>query len=586
MVGWALQDGVPNSGIGLFEVFNGFVEKELKYVRSQPVSFCVSDPQPANAMFFASLFGSLPKTVLEEFKRAFPQFPGINVVGCEPAEYLGRLKPGTLSLRRLGIWGFDTARNRHTHPDCIFYMDGSRPADVIAFWNLRAVGWHLIPVCRRLAANPSVQKEVASFIRRNFFRLRGNPNFFNQPLLLPSRPELIPVATKYLQGLPLARDGGEHPWVLCPHYPRIWDAWAREKDGGVPCRLKAMESETHIKDGEHRARFPVLMPDFATGLIGQDGRRCANEIEMRVWGSERPFAEIIPEGGDELVRAVADFGLREWRCGGRGPVYYPRHKILHETLPLIAAEPVFKAWLKERGWTAELSAPGHIAMQMFRQLGGIYGVSFLAIDGMVEFLGRLARVGTMNSQEFFGELGRLANLPANRLANVGNLAQRLVAHQIVQLGIEVQCPHCRQRPWYSLPDAQYEVKCTNCLSDFAVPSHSPRHIAWSYRAMGAFSLPASGQHNLRDQAYGSPAVLLAMRFFAHALHGSSTPMFSFTAKRGTSEIEADLGLFFKESKFTECRIEQLFCECKTFNEFEAKDARRMRTIGAAYGVQL
>ena len=580
-----LQDEVANLGIGLFEVFNGFAERELKYMRHHPIPFCLPAPSAGNRMFFASIFGVLPPPILAEFKRALPEFPGLQIIGCSGNEYLGRLERGTLSFRRMGVWGFEASRNRHNQADCVLYMDGSHPGDVIAFWNLRALGWNVAPVCRRTAADPSIRKEVESFIDRNFFPLRDNPSIYNQPLLLPSRPELISEATGFMQQLALKQAPGanEHPWALCPHYPRIWDAWAREKDGGVPCRLEAEESETPIKDGEDRARFPALVPEFASKFGGgRDGRRCANEVEMRVWGHERPYAEVIPEGGDELVRVVADHGLREWRCGGSGPVYYPRHKNWHETIPLAVAEPIFTAWLKERGWSAELSAPGHIASQMFRQLGGIHGASFLAIDGMVEILGRLAKAGTVNSKQFFGELTRLSQLPSNRLASASRLAQRLVAHQIVQLGVEVQCPHCRQRSWYSVPEARYDLKCTKCLTDFSLPSHSPREIVWSYRATGAFSLPSSGQHRLRDQTYGSPAVLLAMRFFAQALHGSTTPLFSFIAKKGTTEIEADLGLFFLESKFKDCRIEQLFCECKTFNAFEAKDARRMAVLGSEF----
>ena len=579
-----LQDEAPNLGIGLFEVFRGFAERELKYVRSHAIPFCVPESPGHDDLFFGSLFGSLPPPILAEFKRALPEFPGITIVDCAANEYLRRLDRGTVSFRRLGIWGIEASRNRHSHPDCVFYMDGRKTCDVIAYWNLRALGWSVAPVCRQTAADPEVLKNVASFVDRNFFPLRGNPSIFNQTLLLPSRPGLIPEMARFAQtlGLKSAPTGGESPLILCPHYPRIWDAWARAKDGGVPCRLEAEESETPISDGKNQIQFTALMPDFASRFGGSDGRRCANEVEMRLWGHEWPVAEIIPEGGEDLVRAVAGFGLREWRCGGSGPVYFPRHKHWHESMPLTAAEPVFTAWLKERGWTAELSAAGHIAAQMFRQLGGIYGCSFLAIDGMVDFLGRLAKAGTLNSQQFFGELKRLTQLPSNKLANVSHLAQRLVEHQIVQLGIEVQCPHCRQRSWYSVPDAGYELKCTKCLSAFPLPSHSPRDIVWSYRAMGAFSLPASGQHRLRDQTYGSPTVLLAMRFFAQVLHGSTTPMFSFKAKKGATEIETDLGLFFQESKNRECRIEQLFCECKTFNEFEARDAQRMRTIGAEF----
>jgi hypothetical protein len=579
-----LEDEAPNLGIGLFEVFKGFADEELKYVRSHPIPFCVPVPTKGEELFLASLFGLLPSTVLAEFDRALPEFPGLSRVGCVGSQYLDRLDKGTLSFRRLGFWKIEASRDRHSHADCVFYMDSRDPRDIIDFWNLRALGWSVVPVCRRTASDPDVRKGVALVVDRNFFPFRGNPDIYNHTLLLPSRPELTAEAARFAHALVLKESpkGGQSPLVICPHYPRIWDAWARAKDGGLPCRLEVDEAEAPLGAGEDRIRFPALVPNFASRFGGRDGRRCANEIELRVWGHEKPFAEVIPEGGDALVRAVADMGLRDWRCGASGPIYFPRHKNWHEAVALTASEPVVIAWLKERGWAAEISDKGHIAIQMFRQLGGIYGLSFLAINGMVDFLGRVARAGTINSQEFFGGLTRLVALPGNQFAKVDHLAQRLVSNQMVQLGIEVQCPRCRQRSWYSMADARYGLKCTKCLSDFPLPSHSPRDIVWTYRALGAFSLPSTGQFRLRDQTYGSLTVLLAVRFFSQLLHASTTPMFSFKIKKGATEFEADLGLFFRESKYKACGIEQLFCECKSFNPFERKDGRRMRALGAEF----
>lgn len=578
------QDEAPNLGIGLFEVFNGFAEEELKYVRSHPIPFCIPEPRNGEELFFASLFGLLPSAVFAEFDRALPDFPGLTRVGCVGSEYLDRLDKGTLSFRRLGFWKIDASRDRHSHADCVFYMDSRDPRDIVDFWNLRALGWSVVPVCRRSASDPKVRNGVASFVDRNFFPFRSNPDFFNHTLLMPSRPELTAEAARFAHALVLKAPpkGGQSPLTICPIYPRIWDAWARAKDGGLPCKLEVDEAEVPLGAGDDRIRFPALVPTFAGRFGGRDGRRCANEIELRVWGHEKPFAEVIPEGGDALVRAVADMGLRDWRCGRSGPVYFPRHKNWHDSMPLTAAEPVFIAWLKERGWTAEISDKGHIAIQMFRQLKGTHGLSFLAINGMVEFLRRLARAGTMNSHEFFGGLTRLVALPGNRFAKVDHLAQRLVSNQMVQLGIEVQCPRCRQRSWYSVADARYELKCTKCLSDFPLPSYSPNDIAWTYRAIGAFGLPSAGQFRLRDQTYGSLTVLLAMRFFSQLLHASTTPMFSFKIKKGATEFEADLGLIFQESKYKACGIEHLFCECKSFNRFERRDGRRMRALGARF----
>ena len=54
--------------------------------------------------------------------------------------------------------------------------------------------------------------------------------------------------------------------VVGTHYPRIWDEWARPKDGAFPCTLDAghSEDECGIEDG--RISFQGLSPTFATSF--------------------------------------------------------------------------------------------------------------------------------------------------------------------------------------------------------------------------------------------------------------------------------------------------------------------------------
>ena len=57
---------------------------------------------------------------------------------------------------------------------------------------------------------------------------------------------------------------------------------------------------------------------------------------------------------------------------------------------------------------------------------------------------------------------------------------------------------------------------------------------------------------------------------------------SFTAKKDEMEIEADLTLFFQESKSRHSKTDLIFAECKTFNSFEKKDVDRMKDLGKTF----
>jgi len=576
-------------GIDLYEVFEGFRDAELKYVRNEPIPICLPTPSRKDDLFFAALFGSLPNGMYKPFKEGISKIPGLAPLDCQSAEYAERLQPGILSLRRLGIFNIRPLSLSHLHSDAVFFMDSQHAGDVIDFWNLRALGWRVVPVCHRTAGTPQVRKAVEKFIDLNYWPHRDNPQFYNETLFLLSRAALGNAALNFTKTLALSahQSAGNSPLVVMPYYPRIWDAWAREKDGAVPCRLDVAEQISDISNDEGSVRFTGLMPDFANRYSGLSEHRCANDVELSLWGARRPFAEIVPEGGREMVGATTQLGFREWRCSQSGLVCFPRYKDWRTSLPLPDAAAVFSAWLKERGWRTALSDKGFIAQRIMQQLGGSYGLSFLSIHGMLGFLAKLAQGQTMRGQQLFGELNKLCQLPQNRLASADRLAQRLVSANIVQLGIEVQCPHCRQHPWYSLSEAVVQVICKHCLTEFTLPTGAPKELIWTYRAIGPFSSPVIDRSEgdrvrLPTQSQGSLAVLLGLRFFSEVVHGSITPILSFSASKGDKVLEADLALFFRESKFRSCRTDTIFVESKSFNRFQAKDAARMRVLGAEF----
>ena len=155
------------------------------------------------------------------------------------------------------------------------------------------------------------------------------------------------------------------------------------------------------------------------------------------------------------------------------------------------------------------------------------------------------------------------------------MLQRLIDAKVIQLGMEIQCSECTRSSWYSVKDTDYELQCPECLGRIIFPSTS-KEVKWSYRPLGPFNSP--------NQAHGAYAVLLTLRFFSKLvmLGGATTPLMSFTAKKGQVEMEADLALFFQTSEFEDSKTEVIFTECKTFNDFQKKDVDKMINLGDAF----
>ena len=237
-------------------------------------------------------------------------------------------------------------------------------------------------------------------------------------------------------------------------------------------------------------------------------------------------------------------------------------------------------------------------MQMLKHLGGVYGVDLLARQNAINLFKKLAsglnqnnsdeeessdtqndlaqqdHGRTIHADAFKLELKKIADEDKYKITNADQLAEQYIKRHMVQLGLKLQCPECRQRSWHSVKEADYDLRCPQCITVFRLPEHNPKDIAWVYRAIGPFSLPR--------RAYGVYSVLLTLRFFTRLLDGATTPMLSFTAKKASLSMEADLGLFFQKSKFGKSQTELIFAECKTFGHFERKDMVRMQALAQEF----
>jgi hypothetical protein len=210
--------------------------------------------------------------------------------------------------------------------------------------------------------------------------------------------------------------------------------------------------------------------------------------------------------------------------------------------------------------------------RILKQLGGVLSLNIVALPGMIELLDRATRDGIFRAGALRTDLERIAKTDKYRLLDANRLLDRLIDHRIIQLGLLLQCPTCRQRSWHSLSASDYEMNCPKCLQSFSLPQ--PARIRWAYRTIGPFSLPR--------YAYGGYTVLLAHRFFSRLLDGATTPLFSFIATKDGKQVEIDLGLFCQRMHYGNLETELVFAECKTFSEFARTDINKMAEFMSAF----
>jgi hypothetical protein len=434
---------------------------------------------------------------------------------------------------------------------------------------LRAVGKSVVPVPREIKDDKHILNIVKHFIKSSYKPLKHNKDIYNHVTFLKSRTSDMKEMEEYAKTFDLSsiKKGDKSPFVLQYWYPRMWEEWGRDKDGVDPDTVFCDEKEIELEKDFENFRLEPLAPKFAWKYVGYGIKRFANELETRFYSREKLLAQIYPKNaGKKVLRAISEFSFHEkWRMGKDGLV-----KIVSDgTADFINApyaEKIFSAWLEDAGYKVELSSPGRVAKNIHSKLKG-----FPKIIGNKDVIELFNYINSKSTGISAGEL-------SNRLKNIsgknGQL-ERFVDYDIFRMGAKIKCRECGKHTFYEINTLKEELYCPKCLNKFSVIKAIGNNC-WHYKTAGPFSI--------ENYAEGAYCVLLAVDFFVNNMHGMSvTPIYSFKAKKKQAiELEADFGLFWHESRFSEISEGVIFGECKTFCKFNKKDFDRMSLLAKLF----
>lgn len=560
------EDMAPKLGAGIFEVIRQFRYDEMRFMRRDEFKFLRPLLASKYKPFLSSIFGDTGKYE-EQLYSDYIDNLGVISKQVDIKNYWCYLSREYFYARRIGAIYLE----QRIRGPIIFFMDASKGLDVIDFWNLRAAGWEVLPVAKQSTGEEGLRKECEKLIEKAYWPYRHNKDMYHYASIIKSRNTAEEEMSEFSKTLNIRKhDAKSRPKFTQQHwYPRIWDEWARQNAREIITPAYSKEKEIELQKGQKELRFKTLNPDFELNHVGSSHPRFALEVDSRIYGNDELLAEVIPMGGLDLARAVGKYSLREWRISKTGPVYLSRHQNWTVNYEIPLAEPVMVAWFKEKGWDVDISPSGKIAKQMIKQLGGQWGIGQLKEEGLIKLLHELSNDGYIIEREFKARISRITNSDEVWITR-DEYIKRLLENEIFQLGVELKCPVCTQRSWYSLNAVDSKVMCSGCLSDYKVQSLDLLDKKWAYKSFGTFGLP--------KQAYGAFGVLLTLQFLVKDNHERSTTLLSFTAKKDGKEIETDLCLVTEKEYGDDSSQELLFSECKTYNKFEKKDVERMQEL--------
>lgn len=588
------QNGtLPAYGVSIFDLYREIFNESFKFKPRYPLKVTQPTIPKQLGLFWASVFGEYPVHISDAVTTHLSSHLDIERPSASAETFFEMNASDVVYPRRLTSWGLeahgDLRFGRHA---CIFFMDASSIEDVIDYWNLRATGRSVIPLPHQFLLQESFKKTVQQFIMQERRESPSQPGYFDVPSFIRSRNSTLEEMSKYADTLKFegqsAEDASHRYFSLQHWYPRIWDGWARSRDGGVVANYSTEEHSLEIEQSSQLdMRIKPIVPKFAEeNWLHSDGL-CANEFDLRMYGADEHLAEVYPKArGKNLLQAISGItGLHgDWRVGQHGLVKIVK-SLTSESRKVPPSEAIFFAWLADHGWKAELSSPGILAKQIYKRLSGTSRlIANKSVLGLFEYMNG----GSVNRD---GSPGTADRIGGEREVSVGEVKSRLggskknsfryddfVERGVFKLGLRTKCPNCQRNTWFALPALRETLDCPKCLTSFTAAGNIDQSTSnWFYRTTGPFSVA-----NYADGAF---AVLLTLDAIgdrrASSMRTTSVPSFLATAP-GKQPLEADLAMFWRETSFGEDRDGLLFGECKTYGLFESRDFERMRYLGSTF----
>jgi len=476
---------------------------------------------------------------------------------------------------------FEVLRTWQDDP-VIYVFDPSNSKDIIDLWNLRIQPAQIYPIPVKWL--PDLAESLRNFIKSNHRPLKGNNNgVMHRVTIEKSRSISEEEAKKTI--LPHFKDLANGSYTIKYWRTRIWDVSYRNYFVQQPERaiVTADKSDQTIelKDESLSGTFNTLAPQFSEQYSGSRSR-WANVVQISSPYESATVALSLPF--NTLDRSWPFSHMGQFACGREGWVFLQDHKSVNEYVSFIKHEDAFSSWFECFNLKARWSEPGRIARQMIDSLGGFWGLYLVDDKESIQFINKHALSTRKRTNDDSGEVleedfsGRSATIDAwqamiqrRKAAGSHHMVElsHYIERNVIKVGLESECDHCRAKNWHGLDEASYNLRCLRCLKDYKFPQGNLKkhNKNWRYRVIGPFAVP--------DYAQGAYAPLLTIRFFTK-MAGHDAPCSYSTAlelEGRNQKTEIDFAIWVPEERGFDINGEPrlIIGEAKSFGEDIIKD---------------
>lgn len=589
----------PRFGLGISAILRESYQKERKFVlREDHRDHFQTYTGVTHSLAAAALFGDfLNEGSSERLHRDFRYVFQPTEIDDFSTAWRNRTFEQFASEIALTSYGLDFRHFGSKEPT-FFIFDPKSPYDLIDFWNLRAQALgrvHPVP----FDIWPETKDELAELAERYHQPAAGNRLSRNATLELARS-----ISSEEMVQNLRADTSGWKPGIISikSWRDRVWDGHSsnRSSVGVEVSRPYAVEQSKIIKqDDDKYFRFDTLDPEFDDDAgYSHNDYSWVNVLTVSDSHHHYGLATTLPFNVQRNLRWRLSFDDKTI-VNSEGWCFPQRYSGSGETLEKNPAIHYFSKYFEAAGFSTIQSEAGRIAQQMFsslsREASALHAVGIFGSAERLKFVNkyamgqRIRASGDEVKEESFPTRSISLTDLDKHVKAVGwegvtrrSLVSRLIAYNVLQLGVEVKCPHCFSVNWYDLEAVKYALKCELCRQDFEFPQDDidRRSGNWKYRLVGPFATP--------DYARGSYATLLTARLLSEV--GGRDDQLTFCPglelTSAEEKHEADLVCWLREAgRFDVLADPKLvLAECKSFatEALKSADFARMAALSKQF----
>lgn len=576
-------DNPISFGVDITDIYWHLYNREFKFERRHPIKIFYPNPIKEIALFSACCFGEFPPfKEMEYIKKIYAYCFSPQEIQIDEDSLLSCLiKEGAYPLR-ITMTELQASPVGWRAEPSIFFLDANSWLDLVDYWNLRAVGWNVLPLPKQYGDKYiDICNEI---IKRNYVPYRHNKEIMHSTTFICSRSSNMKEMELFAKNL--TSPGQEA--ISLQHW------WAIDKDHVERCAVYVKEMTEEVAITDSYMRFTNISPDFVERYGGSGKPRWINVIRFKDYYKQADFPSVLPSNLKDVHRVLRAPSLHRVWISREGINVPCNHFDWSHFWNVPTSFKIFEAWFKERGFEVALSGAGRILLKMVQSVNGIYGTQVFQHEEIIQLLNNMShnaieieieketedlskskvRAKTVSIKKWHDLLMKINH---NSVEVAERHLQHLINYRILKCGINIQCPECMQHTWYGLDDLSERLVCERCLEEFDFPVSRPvPESDWHYRTIGPFSV--------ENYAQGGYCVALTLRFLGnHHFSNEMTWIPSFKLKKADGgEIESDFGIFLSQGRGEISSPILIFGECKTYKIFTNENINRMKQIADAF----